>query len=234
TSIYKAIISVKALNTIDFNLDESPLLEISKRENQFILKVKTSHFKIPTTVKGSLGVGKQKKLCFQMISPFQGMTLINKDGKLIPEEENLSLKNLYGLRILSTPKKDTILRLKNKVNSEVIISKVIKEAFQPLIAFRDEIVMLYYLADAMDYKNRVCLELKEGQNKKTYEISGFSHTLDIDQQELKQVSLFESEDELDLYAIPLNGTSIDVTPVPLLRENTTYKTPIDRKSTRLN
>ena len=49
-------------------------------------------------------------------------------------------------------------------------------------AFKDEIVRLFYLADAMDYRNTVCLELSEGGNKKKYKISGFSHTLDVENQ----------------------------------------------------
>lgn len=226
-TIDKAILEVKGLSTLELRFTESPLLEISVNGNQFLLNVKTYQFKIPTLVKASLGLGTQRKLFFQMTTPFQGMTLVDKDGNLINEKDNLSFKSLYGLRVLSTPGKETILRFKNKVNSEVKISKVINEAFQPLTTYLDEIERLYYLADAMDYRNKVYLELREGQKQKSFEISGFSHTLDIDDVEEGIIRLYNSEDELDLFAIPLNDALLDLTPIPLLREESYYKLPFN-------
>jgi hypothetical protein len=224
-AIHKATVEVKRLSTLDLRFAESPVLEISKNANQFLLNVKADQFKIPTIIKGSLGLGTQRKLFFQMTTPFQGMALVDKEGNIINENENISFKSLYGLRVLSTPGKETVLRFKNKVNSEVKISKVINEAFQPLTAYIDEIERLYYLSDAMDYRNKVCLELREGQEQKSYEISGFSHTLDVEQAEESILSLYNSEDTLDLFAVPVSGSDIDVTPIPLLRESEHYKIP---------
>ena len=224
-TIHKATVEVKRLSTLDLRFSESPVLEISKNTNQFLLNVKADQFKIPTIIKGSLGLGTQRKLFFQMTTPFQGMALVDKDGNIINENENISFKSLYGLRVLSTPGKETVLRFKNKVNSEVKISKVINEDFQPLTAYLDEIERLYYLSDAMDYRNKVCLELREGQVQKSYEISGFSHTLDLEQAEEGILSLYNLEDILDLFAIPVGGSDIDVTPIPLLRESEHYKVP---------
>ena len=71
----------------------------------------------------------------------------------------------------------------------IIIIKEIKESTQQLISFKDEIVRLFYLADAMEFTNTVTLELSEGRNKKKYKISGFSHMLDVAEQQESRVSL---------------------------------------------
>src|SRR5690606_7446513 len=168
TSIDKAKLKLNSLGTLNFKLFESSLVEIFSHQDNFNLKLNTDQFKIPTSLKGTIGLGAQKKLTFQMVPPFQGMALIDKDGNLIPESTNLSLRNLYGLRVLSTPNKETLIRFKNKLNQEVKITKTVKEAFQPLMAYKDEIVRLYYLADAMDFENRVYLELKEGTTQKIF------------------------------------------------------------------
>ena len=224
-AIDNAEIEINNLESFEFKLDESPILKIQQLNNKFSLKVNTEYSKIPTGIKGSLGQRNQKKLYFEMASPFEGMAITNADGKVITEVEKLTLANLYGLRILSTPNTGTILRIKNRLKTEVIITKEVKESSQPVISFIEEITRLYYLADAMDYRNKVCLELIEGSKSKTYEITGFSHTLNVEEQFENNVSLQSSEDELDLYAIPLNCKSENIELIPLVRNELYYTIP---------
>ena len=224
-AIDNAEIEINNLESFEFKLDESPILKIQQLNNKFSLKVNTEYSKIPTGIKGSLGQRNQKKLYFEMASPFEGMAITNADGKVITEVEKLTLANLYGLRILSTPNTGTILRIKNRLKTEVIITKEIKESSQPVISFIEEITRLYYLADAMDYRNKVCLELIEGSKSKTYEITGFSHTLNVEEQFENNVSLQSSEDKLDLYAIPLNCKSENIELIPLVRNELYYTIP---------
>jgi hypothetical protein len=227
--IHKAIdnaeIEIRNTDSFEFKLDESPIIEIQNQNNNFSLKVNTEYSKIPTGIKGSFGHRNKKKVYFEMASPFEGMAITNGAGKIIAEDEKLTLANLYGLRILSTPNAGTILRIKNRLKTDVIITKEIKESSQPVISFIDEIKRLYYLADAMDYKNKVCLELTEGRNSKTYEIAGFSHTLNVEEQFQNNVNLHLSEDELDLFAIPLNCKSENIDLIPLLRNELSYSIP---------
>lgn len=223
--IDKAVITMFGLNSLNFNLDETPLININCDQNKYILKVNTELFKIPTMIKGSIGKWTQKKLHFQMESPFQGLALVDKDGKIINEDAKLSLKNLNGLRLLTSPGKETVLVLRNKVNSQVKISESIIPAFKPLVSFRDEIVRLFYLSDAMDFENRVCIELKEGSQQKKFEISGFSHTLEINEEDV-ELNHFNSENPLELFAIPMHAEMTEVTVIPMLRENENYKIPI--------
>lgn len=224
-SIDNAEIEIRNTDSFEFKLDESPIIKIQHSNNNFSLKVNTEFSKIPTGIKGSVGKRNQKKLYFEMASPFEGMAITNADGKVITEVEKLTLANLYGLRILSTPNSGTILRIKNRLKTEVIITKEVKESFQPVISFIEEITRLYYLADAMDYRNKVCLELMEGSKSKTYEITGFSHTLNVEAQFENNVSLLSSEDELDLYAIPLNCKSENIELIPLVSNGLYYTIP---------
>lgn len=227
--VHKAIedakIEITNIDSFEFKLDESQILKIQQDNNNFSLKVNTKYLKIPNGIKGSVGHRNQKKLYFEMASPFEGMAITNAEGKIISEDEKLTLANLYGLRILCTPNSGTILKIKNRLKTEVIITKEIKESSQPIISFIDEIKMLYYLADAMDYNNKVSLELTEGKKLKKYEITGFSHTLNVDEQFQNSVNLHLSEDELDLYAIPLNCNSENIDLIPLVRNELLYSIP---------
>ena len=208
-----------------FQLNESALLEIEEENENFVLKVDIQQSKIPRSIHGSVGNRNLKKLSFDMTSPFEGMAITSFDGRIIAEKELISLENLYGLRVLSTPGKGAVIRIKNRIKQDVIITKDIKESSQPLISFKNEISRLYFLSDAMDYRNKVALELLEGRNSKIYEISGFSHTLNIDEQWDNILSIYNSEDKLDLYAVPLDCPSDNITLIPLVRNESSYMIP---------
>lgn len=231
TAIDHAVIEIRNNDFNELRLDESPILEIENENYRFFLKVKTEFSKIPTGINGYVGQRNQRKLFFEIASPFQGMTITDKEGKILDEKGSLSMNNLYGLRILSTPNTGTLLRIRNKLKPDVIINKEIKESTQPVISFKDDILRLFYLADSMDYLNKVKFELIEGRNSKIYEISGFSHTLNVEDQFEKKVSLFNSDDDLELYAIPLNCVAKDIELIPLLKVESVYMIP-DTEITR--
>lgn len=224
-SIHSAKITLKNIDSFNFKLYESSLIQIEKKEDDFYLKVNTEFSKIPTLVKGMIGYIGKKKLLVDLISPFQGMAITNKEGQIIEEEQPLSLANIYGMRILSTPNSETFLKIKNSLQPDVIITKEIKESTQQLISFKDEIVRLFYLADAMEFTNTVILELSEGRNKKKYKISGFSHLLNITDQLENRLSLDNSTDKLELFAVPINCATEDLEVIPLLESEATYTIP---------
>ncbi|CAL2085287.1 hypothetical protein [Tenacibaculum sp. 190524A02b] len=224
-SIHSAFIAFENLDYFTCKLNESNLVQITESNNCYSLKLKTEYLKIPTSIKGSIGNLGKKKLYFDLLSPFQGMTITDSEGQIITDDQKLSLGNLYGMRILSTRNQETILTIKNSLKTDVKITKVIKESTQPVISFKDEIVRLFYLADAMDYRNTVCLELHEGKNKKVYRISGFSHTLDVTHQLNRKVTLFNSKDDLNLFAVPVNCSAERIDIVPLSRTTDNYLIP---------
>lgn len=226
-SIDQATLKIVNNDSFEFKLDETEVLdiEIEESRNTFSLKLKTEFSKIPTGVKGSVGLRNKKKLYFEMVSPFEGMVIIDKDGKIIAPEEQLSLANLYGLRILSTPNKETLVRIKNKIKGDVKINKEIAEASYPLISFKEDILRLYYLQDAMDYRNKVSIELIEGRDVKNYEVSLFTHNLNVEEQFDNKLNLYNEEDEIELYAIPLNCSAEGIDLIPIHKETEFYKIP---------
>ena len=224
-SIHSASISIENLECFTCKLNESSLVEITESNSCYSLKLNTEYSKIPTTIKGAIGNLGKKKLYFDLRSPFQGMIITDSEGQIITEDKKLSLANLYGMRILSTSDKETVLTIKNSLKTDVKITKVIKESTQPLISFKDEIVRLFYLADAMNYRNTVCIELCEGTNKKNYKVSGFSHTLDVTNELIRQVTLYNSNDNLDLFAVPVNCNAKAIDIIPLLQNEEQYIIP---------
>ncbi len=224
-TIDSAEIAVKNIDRFTFKLDETEILSISQNRDKFQLKVKTEFKKIPTGIKGFVGIGSQKKLHFTMATPFEGMVIIDKEGNIVSEDQQLSLNNLYGLRILSTPHSETILTIKNVLKPNVKIIKEIPEPSYPVISFRNEIVRLYFLADAMDYRNLVTLELREGRNLSSYNVQGFTHSLNVDDQFQNQVSLNNSDNELELYAVPVNCKAELIELIPLSKEDSFYSIP---------
>ena len=82
-SIDKAEFNIRKRGIFEFIIEESPILDIENKKEYFTLKVKTEYLKIPTAVKGSLGIRNQKKLHFEIASPFEGMAVTDKYGKII-------------------------------------------------------------------------------------------------------------------------------------------------------
>ena len=47
--------------------------------------------------------------------------------------------------------------MQNELRNEVVIIKESEVSSIPLISFKDELLRLYYLADAMEHKNKVII-----------------------------------------------------------------------------
>jgi len=224
-SINYAEIKVRNIGPFEFKLDETPIMTINENITSYSLKVITEFSKIPTGINGSVGYPSKKKLYFELVSPFEGMEMVDKEGRIIGASEYLSLSNLYGIRILSTPNKGSEIRLMNSLKHNVKIIKEITVASFPLISLREEILRLYYLGDAMNYKNKVSIELKEGRNSKIFEVSLFTHTLNVENQYSNSLTLYNSESDLDLFGVPLNCKAEDINLIPLLKKDSVYEIP---------
>ncbi len=223
-SLKKATLLIKNMDLFQFTLYESPLLEIEKNEVGFKLKVQIDKAIIPRSIIASIGIENQKKLQCSIVAPFEGLLLIDKNGRIIDEDKPMSFNELYGLRILSNESNETILTISNRLKNEIKISKIINNASHPLISYKDEIKRLYFLADIMNYENRVCLEFKEGSHSKIYEFSEFNLFLNIKERFDNKLMLYHHIDDIDLFAVPLNSIeSNDL--IPLLMNEGKYRIP---------
>lgn len=214
-------------NSFSFEIKENNLFKvrtISSNQN-FHLQVLTEYNKIPEGISVQLKKSAGKSLYLDLVSPFSGTTLIDKNGNILLEGSELSFNNLHGIRILSESNESVTIRLKNVLRPEVVISKELKLKTQPIISLRDELLRLYYLADAMNHENKVSIELIKGNEVKQYYLKGFTHFLDVKEQSDLKVTLFNSQDDLSLYAIPLNCSSSNISLIPLQKEEDCYLIP---------
>jgi hypothetical protein len=220
----KATIVTKNANGFYIKIYENDYLDISQNGTIYQLDVKTELNKIPASIKASIGHSGIKKLHFEIIAPFKGMRIIDSEGEIIPLNANLNLENLYGLRILGNSKNKCQISIKNELRTSVKITKNIS-ALQPLITFKAEIKCLFYLDDAMNYQNRVKIELIDGNDKTSYYVSAFTYSLDVSDQLDYKVRLYKSEDTPDLFAIPLNCPADNINLIDLKRNGDYYKLP---------
>lgn len=211
-------------NGFDFNIKEMPILEVveQSKNQSYQLSIDPLYNIIPNSVFASLKKGNSKSLYFEITSPFVGMTLIDQEGKIIPDETHLTFNHLHGIRILSQTNESVIIKFKNILRPEVIISKELLLKAQPLVSFRDELIRLYYLADAMNYENMVSIELQKDGVCKEYFLKGFTHSLNVEHQSQGKLSLWNSDDDLSLYAVPLNCPAENITLIPLFKEDNNY------------
>jgi hypothetical protein len=93
------------------------------------------------------------------------------------------------------------------------------------MSFKDEIIRLFYLADAMEHTNTVTLELSEGRIKKEYKITGFSNSIDVTNRLESKVSLQNSNDDLELFAVPMNCKAHQIEVIPLIENKLAYSIP---------
>ncbi|MCD9854524.1 hypothetical protein LUD75_07390 [Epilithonimonas sp. JDS] len=222
-SISSAELSISNAS-FDVKIKETPILQVfeQSKNQSYKLSVDTLHNKIPNSILASLKKGNSKSLYFEIASPFVGMTLIDQDGKIIPEKTHLTFNHLHGIRILSQTNETVIIKFKNILRPEVIISKELHLKAQPLISFRDELIRLYYLADAMNHENMVSIELQKDGICRQYFLKGFTHSLNVEHQSQGKLSLWNSDDDLSLYAVPLNCSAEKINLIPLFREDNNY------------
>ncbi|SFK77801.1 hypothetical protein SAMN05216357_1068 [Porphyromonadaceae bacterium KH3CP3RA] len=214
-------------NRFIFSIVESKILSIEEVNGSLKLSIDERTFVIPSGIKSSLKTkaGNSKSLFFELESPFKNIALLSKDGRILPDNATLAFKSLYGIRILMPKGSEGYIKMQNIQRNDVTISKEIKIVPHPLISFRDELLRLYYLADSMDYLNKVKIELICGNTIKTYYVSGFTHFLDVEKQSEGMVSVENSTDEWEVYAVPLNCTPEKISLLPLSRHDKCYKTP---------
>lgn len=215
--------------TADFtiNIYETSILSVQTENDRYLLSLDPKNLQIPAIIEGSVKLGSQKSLRFHTGAPFSGIGLVNPNGELMPTGSTLSLNNLHGYRILSPANQQMTLKTYNKKRQDVKISREGDLQSRPLIGYKEELLRIFFLADAMDHENSIVLELKSGGTSVQYDIKGFTHTLDISALHEDKVQIHEPlAREIDLYAIPLNcNNPDDIELIPLVHDSGFYGVP---------
>lgn len=224
---FKDKAAFRLINNNNFRLRINADPEIVVLENQGTYSFENNNnLKIPKSINARLSIGNERSVSIKLASPFIGVSLVDSEGNIINEQDKISYQNLYGIRLVKSLER-VLVRLRNSLQDEVVISKEILIDSQPMISFKDDILRLFNLGDSMNYQNSVSVEVVADQIRKTYKISGFSHILNIDNQLQKKVNLENSNDILNLFAIPLNCPleNIDLLPLYYDHEYNEYSIP---------
>ena len=183
-----------------------------KQESKSIKNSLEAYLKEPGTI----------RLSMRIKSPLRGIALINEDGSRIPTNATLIADDFQGLRILTSPQKETILTIQNSEKRDIKINKVIRQLSQPLIAYKEVVQTLLDLGDIMKHSNTVMLTISDGINRQEFKVRGFKYFLNVENQLNLKV---QADTEIDLFAIPLNCPSKHIQLIPLSKDKEDYLLP---------
>lgn len=206
--------------------------QITLNNNSFILEVYNSDFfdfninqnkvnfnitnpaKFPASIKTRIRANNQSYgLIADVISPFQGVILVDQNENVI-EDDEIYLDKIKGWRLITNSHgKDYEIRFSNNKNQEIIISKKIERKVKPLFEFYDTFKSLFQLFNIIDSDNFLKMEIFEiAQNgnasrKKRIIIKQFSETIKWEVNS-ENVIKFDEIESIDIsscvYALPLD------------------------------
>ena len=74
-----------------------------------------------------------------------------------------------------------------------------------MISFKEDLERLFYLADAMDHKNMVLVEISNDKKKNfKFYVKGFTHSIDKVSTQLERKVSLTGPGNIQLFAVPLN------------------------------
>lgn len=197
------ILEVYKSDFYDFNIDQ----------NRINFEI-TNPSKFPASVKTRIKVNNQNSgLIAEVISPFQGVILIDHDENIINGNE-IYFDKIKGWRLIAHAEgKEYEVRLSNNKNPEIIISKKIERKVNPLFEFYDTFKSLFQLFNIIDSDNflkmEICEVLPNRRNKtiKSYNIKQFSEIIkwEVNNENVIKFNEIESIDICNsVYALPLD------------------------------
>ncbi len=194
----------------DFAIVEPKVLcQITAETPQRVHVRLEQHDRFPASLNGRISLPGQRALRFGFCAPFKGIALVDKDQRMLSQEENLCVSKLYGHRILVN-EENVILRLRNKSNPVVASVHPISQRVTPLSFFEDKINHLLRLTGP-GAPAQIALELCIRQNGNertcaTYHISPYEGQITYEQREDK-ILVKSSAADHPLWAISLDSLS---------------------------
>ncbi|MEN8883685.1 MAG: hypothetical protein ABF244_05585 [Flavobacteriaceae bacterium] len=224
-SLNKSIIKVnKAFQSL--RIQESDLFKAQSLVDSFHLQLNYEKKSVPVAIDASLKYESSRQVNFKIDTPFAGLALINNEGEVCVEKQKISFHDLSGYRLLTSPNSEVNLRFCNTQKGAVKIYKTLNEVSIPLINYKDDFEQLFNLHNVMDFENAIELEIREGNHRKVFYLSSYSH--EIKDQDLEYRNLIElkgGEVDVDLIAIPLNCHSDYIRAYELEKNNNYYLLP---------
>ncbi|MDP3312327.1 hypothetical protein [Lutibacter sp.] len=215
------ILEVYKSDFYDFNIDQNKI--------NFVI---TNPSKFPASVKTRIKVNNQNLgLIAEVLSPFQGIILIDQDENILDVDE-IYLDKIKGWRLIANSYgKEFEVRLSNNKNHEIIISKKIERKVKPLFEFYDTYKALFQLFNIIDSDNflkmEICEVLPNKKNKtiKSYSIKQFSETIKWEVN-YENIIKFNEIGNIDIsnsvYALPLDCDLKYIDKIEIKKESDYY------------
>lgn len=191
-------------NSLNIEVLESKKYSVELLNDEFIFKPDLINQEIPSSITFKVKSRNSRSLYFDIYSPFIGVGMLDRNDKKMKEGVKVSLSNLYGIRLLTSNRGTTNIKMWNRLRPDVIIYKSIIMSQQPLICFKEELQHLFYLADVMNYKNIIEVEVSSNSIFYSFLVKGFSNSIDNVESQLDGKVVLNDCSDLNLLAVPLN------------------------------
>lgn len=200
-------------NSFILEIYKSDFFDFSVNQNKVNFNI-TNPAKFPTSIKTRIRANNQSYgLIADVISPFQGVILVDQNENIIKDDE-IYLDKIKGWRLITNSYgKEYEIRFSNNKNQEIIISKKIERKVKPLFEFYDTFKSLFQLFNIIDTDNFLKMEIFEiAQNgnasrKRKVIIKQFSETIkwEVNSENVIKFDEIESIDiSSSVYALPLD------------------------------
>lgn len=200
-------------NSFILEIYKSDLYDVNINLNNIDFKI-VNPSKFPTSIKTRIKANNQSLgLIAEVISPFQGVILVDQEENIIKEEE-IYLDKIKGWRLIAHSfGKEFEVRISNNKSQEIIISKKIEKKIKPLFEFYDTFKALFQLFNIIDSDNYLKMDICEiipnrrSRTIKSYKIKQFSETItwEVNDENVIRFNEIESIDIANsVYALPLD------------------------------
>jgi len=187
-------------NNLNFSIEKTENIIVNVEENVFELEINNVN-KFPKQIKATIYRNDQgRKLRIFIEPPFKGITVINNNEEILKNNETVYFNNLDGHRLFASDD-DFKLLFYNQNNDDIKIEKKIKKGLNSFIEYADIIERLYTLSDTMDMQTSVIIEY----NNKRLIVDKYPYLCktEYDENDKIEISLKDSNENLNLYAIPI-------------------------------
>ncbi len=228
TDIHQAEIELNQ-NQFHVQVSEDDFVQITKLNSDRFQAQLKNNYCVPKSLQISLRYGNQaSSLRCEMFPPFNGVAILDKDGKMIPEEHCFEIGNLNGYRLMSNSR-STVVNIYNSSRPSIIVTKSLNDTYAALREFEDKIQQLASLSDPIRNNTEIVFELCDNsfanQKKlKEYRFKKYGNHINWSLDEgCKVVIKTDSQEQVDLYAIPVDGSLKDLALYDLVYDGESYK-----------
>lgn len=214
------------------NIKETEKIDLQKENtNEYFLELIDLE-RMPNSVKASVRYQKQNRsLLLEIVPPFNGVKIVDAEGFILKDKSDILLGNFTGFRIYA-PKTsgDIFIKIYNSDKPRINLTKQLKQNIIPLREFEDIIIKFFRLNDSMQLHSSVTLDFCNSKGKllSTYYVKNYTHAIEPEYGSGRLELISKIDDEVDLFAVPLNCHSENIDLIALENEEEiTYLLPKD-------